>query len=255
MDIGKSFTYMFEDPNWVAKLAIGGAILLVGVLFSWLIAIPLIAASAILLGYMLTVLKNVAEGSTTPLPEWNDFGALFMKGLYAVIGSLIIYIPTLLIVCCIVATTSVMNNAAASGDQSTSNTAGAAGLVLACLQCVNFLYALVAALYLYAPLSRYAMGGQLSTFWDFSGNLSFIRTNSGNYIIAFLLGPIVASFVAGFGVIACVIGAFFTAFWAYLVTAHLFGQVMRNASGQTPVYPAPSMPPMAPPPMAPSTPA
>jgi hypothetical protein len=252
MDIGKSFTYMFEDPNWVAKLAIGGAILLVGTLFSFLIGIPLLVASAIVLGYILTVTRNVAEGAATPLPEWNDFGAFFMKGLYAIIGSIIIYIPAIVLVCCVAGVSAALSNA--SNNSSSGNAGGALGLVIICFQCLLALYSIIAAIYLYAPLTRFALNGQLSVFWDFSGNLKFIQANTGNYIIALLLGPVVANFIAGFGVIACVIGVFFTTFWAYLVGAHLFGQVARGASAQTTMTPPPMMP-MTPPPVEPMSPA
>ena len=44
MDIGKSFGYVFEDDRWITKILIAAAILLVGFLFSWLLAIPLILA-------------------------------------------------------------------------------------------------------------------------------------------------------------------------------------------------------------------
>jgi hypothetical protein len=34
MDIGKSFNYVFEDPRWIVKIAIGGAIVLAGAVSS-----------------------------------------------------------------------------------------------------------------------------------------------------------------------------------------------------------------------------
>jgi hypothetical protein len=39
----------------------------------------------------------------------------------------------------------------------------------------------------------------------------------------------VASFIAGFGTIACLVGVLFTMFWAYLVMAHVLGQVQRES--------------------------
>jgi hypothetical protein len=99
-------------------------------------------------------------------------------------------------------------------------------------------------------LTRFALNGQLNTFWDFSGNLKFIQANASNYIIAVLL-VLAANFVAGFGIIACVIGVFFTSFWANLVGAHLFGQVARGMPSidMTPLAPLP------PPPMETASPA
>ena len=249
MDIGKSFSYVFEDPRWVSKVAIGGAILLVGTILIFLLALPTLAAGILLLGYMLTVVKNVSEGSATPLPEWNDFGAFFMKGLYAAIGAIVIYIPAILLICCSVLIGTVISGAASSsGDGGTSSgAAGALGLVVLCVQCLYALYAIVAAIYLYAPLTRYALNGQLSTFWDFGGNLAFIQSNIGGYVIALIM-TLIASIIGEFGFILCVIPGFFTIFWSYLVAGHIFGQFARGAPAMG------SMTPMAPPPMAPTMP-
>jgi hypothetical protein len=246
MEIGKSFSYVFEDPRWVSKVAIGGAILLVGLLFSWVLLIPLLVAYILVGGYALTVVKNVSEGDTNPLPEWNDFGGFFMKGLYAAIGAIVVYIPAIVLICCTVLVSAAIGGAA--GNQQNSSAAGPLSLVILCLQCLYALYAIIAAIYIYAPLTRYALNGQVSTFWDFRGNLAFIQTNLGGYVIALIM-TIIASFIGGLGFILCVIPGFFTSFWGYLVGAHIFGQFVRGAPSMA------SMAPMAPPPMAPTAPA
>lgn len=249
MDIGKSFSYVFEDPRWVSKVAIGGAILLVGFLFSWVLLIPALAASAIVFGYVLNVTRNVADGSATPLPEWNEFGNLLVKGLTALVGVIIWLLPLWLLICCSWAVGIATSSAVSSQSGATRSAGDMAALLASCLSCITALVGFVIGVTLYAPLTRFALNGELSTFWDIAGNWNFIQANAGNYIIALLLGPIVANFIAGFGVIACVIGAFFTQFWAYLVGAHLFGQCARGAPAPT------SMVPMTPPPMAPTAPA
>ncbi len=250
MDFGKSFTYMFEDPNWVAKLGIGGAILLVGILFSWLV-LPIIAAAIILLGYGLVVLKNVAENNPMPLPEWNDFGGLFMKGLYAFVGGIIWFLPVIILSCCLGLANAVLANASAGSGSSSDTVSGLTAVLTSCLGCLVSIVSFVVGVTFYAPLSRYAVNGQLNTFWDLSGNLKFIQANLGNYIIALLLS-LVANFIAGFGIIACIIGVAFTGFWGNLVSYHLFGQVLRNASSGYEAMPPAS--PMAPPPMSPTMP-
>ncbi len=243
MDVGKSFTYMFEDPNWITKIAIGGAILLVGAIFFWVLLLPLLAAVALILGYSLAVTRNVAEGNPSPLPEWNNFGDLFVKGLTALVGIIIWTIPVWILVCCVWAV-ALASGAVANGSDAAQASSGILGLMTACLSCLLALVGFVIGVTLYAPLTRFALSGQLSTFWDFSGNLNFIRENLGNYIIAVLLA-IVANIIAHvFDV--CIVGVFF-AFWANLVGAHLFGQVARGASaGQMMPPSSPYTPPMAP---------
>lgn len=254
MDIGKSFQYVFEDPNWIAKVAIGGAIALVGALFSWLLLVPLLAAAAILLGYYLAVTRNVAQGNPMPLPAWDNFGALFSDGLKALVGVIVWTIPVWLLVCCLWAASLVLGGATSSGGDAGQAAGGALSLVAFCLACLIALISIVILFGVYAPLTRYALNGEMATFWDFSGNIEFIRANASNYFIAFILGAIVAGFIGQLGAIACGIGVFFTSFWGYLVAAHLFGQVARQSAGGT-AGPAPLAPYSAPPPVAPLGPA
>ena len=79
MDIGSAFTYMFDDQDWLKKIAIGG-----GITLGAIILLPILVGLALFLplsGYMLETLKNVRDGRPTPLPEWANFGDLFSKGL------------------------------------------------------------------------------------------------------------------------------------------------------------------------------
>ncbi len=239
MDIARSFTFMFEDQGWIAKLAIGGAILLVGFLLSWLLGLPLIAALILVLGYGLTVTKNVVEGSTQPLPEWSNIGALFSKGLYAAIGLLVLFLPGIILSICAAALGSLF------GARSGNNAGGIFTIVALCLNCLVALYSLVVGLYVYAPLTRFALSGQLSTFWDFRGNLAFIQSNLSNYIVAILI-TIITGIIGSLGVIACVIGLPFTLFYAQMVNAHLFGQVARGTSATDVTTLPPMTPPMEP---------
>jgi len=229
MDFGKAFTYVFEDKNWMMKVLIGGLISL----------IP-IAGAIIVLGYMLTTMKNVADGQPEPLPEWANFGDFFMKGLYAFVGILVYFLPAILLYCCVMILSIVASSGVAGSAATSNSSAQAAGGALAsvvgiltiCLNCVLGLYALVAGLSLYAPLTRFAMtGNQLSVFWDFRGNFAFIQKNAANYVIALVVAW-VAGIVAGFGIILCVIGVLFTSFWSSMVAAHAFGQMWRQSQGQ-----------------------
>lgn len=236
MDIGKSFTFMFEDKDWIAKIAIGGLVVLLSML---IVPIPL------LVGYGLAVTKRVYEGDPNPLPEWNNIGDLFVRGLYAMIGVLIWASPLILLVCCMALATTALGATGSGGDS--DGLAALGGLVIACLYCVLFVGGIAVNLFVYAPLTKFAINNQINTFWDFRGAWDFIRANPGNYLIAFLL-TIVANFIAGFGIIACFVGVFFTTFWGYLVAAHLFGQVARSNMNPTDTTMLPPASPMDEPP-------
>jgi len=85
MDIGKAFTFPFEDEDWVKKLIIGAVLMIVPI------------ANFITIGYMLRTLRNVAEGREKPLPEWDQWGDDFMKGLLVVVAGFIYSLPIVLV--------------------------------------------------------------------------------------------------------------------------------------------------------------
>lgn len=214
MDIGKAFTYTFEDENWLTKILFGGLFTLLSFI---LVGIPFV------LGYFLETLKNVARGEERPLPNWSDnLGGFFSKGLKAAVGVIIWAIPIILVSCLIGGLGAIIGQAGRQAAQIRD----VFGLLTACLQCIIWLYGLAMGVFLPAALTRFAMSEEIGDFFAFGEIFSYVTGNLGNYIIALLLSW-VASFVAGLGVILCFVGVLFTSFWAYLVAAHLFGQVYR----------------------------
>ncbi len=84
MEIGKSFSYPFEDNQWISKLGLGALISLVPILnFAWI-------------GYTVGE-KNPIAGEPWPLPDWSDLGKKFMDGLFFAIAMLIYSLPGLLL--------------------------------------------------------------------------------------------------------------------------------------------------------------
>jgi hypothetical protein len=209
MDIGKSFTYMFDDKDWLKKIAIGGLLNIIPVV------------NFIPFGYAIRVLKRVSEQRPDPLPEWDDWGGDFVKGLMGYFLAPLIYsIPIFIlqIISWIVAAV------AGSG-----NTSDAAGICVAAAGCLSSLWGLVIGVVLPAGIIKYAHSGEFGSFFRFGELFRFIGDNLGNYIIAILLG-LVAFIAAGIvGGIACGVGVFFTIFWATLVLAYLLAEVAPAA--------------------------
>lgn len=221
MDIGSAFTYMFDDQDWIKKIAIGGGITLAGLILS-----PILIGLALFLplgGYMLETLKNVRDGRPIPLPEWTDFGSLFSKGLMVAVIGLVYNLPALLVAC-------VSGGLNAFAPQMDSDAAQAIVIAAGCLSCVQIVLSLLGNALLPAALIRYAQYDTLGSAFQFGEVFSFISSNIGDYIIVVLLGW-VASLIAVFGVILCIIGVFFTGFWSILVTANLYGQLARKVAG------------------------
>lgn len=208
MDAGKSFSYVFQDQNWLVKILIGGILSLIPIL------------NLAVWGYWIEAMRNVAQGRDLPLPEWGeDFGGKLIKGIVIFVIFLIYSIPILLIYGCL----AVLG--AAAGDQEDAQSLVA--LLSLPLVCILFIYGLLLGIFSPAIFIQYATTGQLSSAFAFGRLFQLIGGNLGNYILAIVLGW-VAGFIAFFGIIACFVGVFFTFFWAQLVTAHLYGQVARG---------------------------
>jgi len=220
MDIGSAFTYMFDDEEWIKKIAIGGGITLAALILS-----PILIGLALFLplgGYMLETLKNVRDGRPIPLPEWTDFGSLFSKGLMVAVIALVYNLPALLVSCA----TGGLN---AFAPQMDSDAAQVVIIAAGCLSCFQIVLSLLGNALLPAALIRYAEYDTLGSAFQFGQVFSFISNNIGDYVIVVLLGW-VASLIAGFGVILCLIGVIFTGFWSILVTANLYGQLARKTA-------------------------
>lgn len=89
MDVGKSFSYISEDDQWVKKLGIGA---LIGM-------IPILNFAA--MGYQVQIARNVVQGEERPLPAWDEFGQIFMDGLRVVAAMMLYVLPLMLIYGCL----------------------------------------------------------------------------------------------------------------------------------------------------------
>jgi hypothetical protein len=218
MDIGRAFTYMFDDEKWVEKLVIGGLLTLASI-----IPVVNLFTGLVIVGYALRILRRVSRGEELPLPEWDDWGGDWVRGLMVVLAGLIYSLPILIL-------TGLSSLVGAIGGYQGSGQAaeGVAGVCAAATSCLSALWGLAMAVVYPAALINYANEEQFAGFFGFGEIFRFIGDNLGDYIVAILL-LIVARLVAGLGVIACGIGVFFTAFWSALVGMHLLGQVNPEA--------------------------
>lgn len=205
MDIGSSFSYMFQDEDWIKKILIGGVVGL----------IPIVNFAAI--GYMIQTIRNVRDGQALPLPEWDEFGKYFVDGLWIFLIFLVWAIPIIVVACLQGVGTAVLADAS-------SDAANALSIISACFACVTVLWGLVIAAVSPAIMVRYAEVGEFMAGFQFSEIVDIIRANVRSYIIVVLL-MWVAGLIASFGVILCVIGVIFTQFWSYLVAGNLMGQL------------------------------
>jgi hypothetical protein len=86
MDIGRAFSFVFDDEQWVTSILIMGLLILVPIL-----------GSILLIGYMLETARNVAMNSPRPLPKWDNFGDKLSLGFAGFVISLVYALPIIVL--------------------------------------------------------------------------------------------------------------------------------------------------------------
>jgi uncharacterized membrane protein len=86
MDFGKAFTFVFEDEDWLKKIALGGLLSLIPVIGIFLV-----------IGYGFEVTKRVIKGDAEVLPDWSDFGGYLTKGFLVFLIVFVYMLPVFLI--------------------------------------------------------------------------------------------------------------------------------------------------------------
>lgn len=229
MDIGKSFSYPFEDDSWLTKLLIGALVSAIPILnFAWL-------------GYIADLIKNVMDSASRPLPEWSDFGDKFVKGLLLWLAGVVYSLPAL-VFACIPLGFLFLTGLSENSDLQDTLAAAFTGIGLI-LSCIILIYALALSFYYPAVFINFARkGGTFGSCFEFGEIMRIVSTNTSRYLTAWLVS-IVAGIVVGIvlGVVSTIIGLIPCVGWilgwligavggVYIFTifAHLFGQVAAS---------------------------
>ncbi|MGH9458551.1 MAG: DUF4013 domain-containing protein [Thermoanaerobaculia bacterium] len=213
IDFGRPFTFVFQDPDWLKKILIGGlvsllSIVLIGIFF--------------IFGYSARLVRNVVAGSPRPLPEWDRWGEDFAEGAKLFFIMVIYYIPVIVIFGI------GIGGAAAIGglEQEAGGTGAAGGVMASGTMCLGWVVLLVLAILLPAALLRAIMHQSFGAAFQFGAVFSFIGSNAVNYLLSIVV-YLVGSFIAQFGVILLCVGLLFTSFWAQVITAYAFADTYR----------------------------
>ena len=230
MDIQKSITFVPEDERWFSKLLIGALVSYVPILnLAWL-------------GYITDLMRNVSQGNIKPLPEWEDFGEKFTKGLIVAAAGAIYSLPVLLLGF-VPFLALVVSEVSSGSDFEEALTTSATGVGLVFLCCIA-LYMLILSFFFPAVHVNFSRLGTFKACFQIREILSLVSANLGNYLIAwvvsmvggFAIGLIAGLVVALVGWLPCIgwiiawiitsiVNVWITAFYA-----HLFGQVGATPS-------------------------
>ena len=213
MDIGKAFSFVFEDEEWVSKILIGGLIAV----------IPLVGPLAVM-GYALKVAQNVAQGNPRPLPRWGQFGDHLMRGLYDLVIRLVYALPVL-IVGALFACVAGLAGGGASSERAAERVGAVFGLLGICLVPIMLVLGFAIALFAFGALGRFVATNSLGAALRIGEVVGMVRKGLGAWAMV-LVVAILAGFVGSLGAIACGVGALFTGFYAQCVIGHALGQTV-----------------------------
>lgn len=210
IDFSRPFTFVFEDPQWLMKIVIGGlfyiaAIFIVGIFF--------------IFGYLGRMTRNIIAGNPRPLPEWDDLGEYFTEGFMLSVVVLVYILPILLIMAALVIPVVLLGN---RPDEEALRT------MTSCAFMAVIPLGLFASLVIPAALVRGMAENRPFAGLEVGKVLGFIRGNLINYALAIMI-YFLSSFLSQFGVLLLCIGAFFTAFWAQVVSTAAFADAYRLA--------------------------
>lgn len=237
MDIGKSFSYIAEDKNWVEKLGVGAVISM----------IPIVNFAAF--GYQVKIARNVWRGEERPLPAWNEFGKLFVDGL-RIVGAMLVYMLPIILVYSVLAIGLVAFSIMAESGGYTPSAGGdeLAGIMIAMMSismlCLMPYMLLVWLLY---PLFfiQVARHGSIQSCFALRDMWAQIKAQPANYllivgiifgvymVLSIVVMPIylVTMFIPCIGFIVMMLLSGVMTILVGAVSGHLEGQFMREADG------------------------
>lgn len=212
MDIIESVKFPSTDVGWVKKILIGGILLI----------IPII--NFIIGGYYIKTLRGSIEGKPG-LPEWDDWGDLFIKGLMvAIIGFIYMLIPLIVL---FVSIGGAVTAAISSGDFSAASISAIVGGSM-----FSMVLMLIVCLVLPMALSIYAKEDSIGAAFRIGEILSRIKSVPGDYIISIIVLYallFIVNLVATIPIIGWVI-VIFANFYITLVASKMFGEVYASSN-------------------------
>lgn len=204
-DLGRAFTFVFQDPRWLEKVVIGGLFWIATMLlFGWFF----------ILGYMARIVRNVVAGVDDQLPEWSDLGEMFTEGLRLFLVAFVWYLPIVLAMIPLIIWAIVFDEL---GSPRLSEMAAG------CMVLTIVPLALLITFVLPAALVRASVYRSVGAGLAVGPVFAFVRDNFVNFLLAFIV-YLAANFIGQMGIIIFCIGVFFTSFWGMTVAAHAYGQ-------------------------------
>lgn len=203
MDYGKAFTFITEDKDWVSKA-------LVGVVFALLT--PFFGLGIILLaGWAIAIARGVIRGEAQPLPDWSEFGQMFVDGLKGFVVGIVWTIPVWVL---------SLIGAFVGND--------AFGALIGLCSAA---YGIVVGLLFLGAFGMLADDRPFGEVINPMNAWRVVSANLGDSILTWIVIVIGVSVSAMIGTILCGVGIVLGIAYGYALSGHLYGQIYRQAMG------------------------
>ena len=233
MDAEKSFTFPFEDKEWITKLGLGAIISMIPILnFAWS-------------GYLVGIIRNIMDHAPQPLPTWDDLDKKFSEGLILFVAGVVYALPILILFALPLGFTAVSGLVSGNSTmQDIGRTMTETGAVLFfCLLCVMIFYGIALSIIYPVILVMFAREGTFASCFKLNEAIAMISKNPAAFLTAWGLSlaaslgggliigfvNLVVGFVPCIGWIVGLVLSLFSGIYITAVYAHLFGQFGRAA--------------------------
>ncbi|CAB3287319.1 conserved membrane protein of unknown function [Methanocaldococcus lauensis] len=195
MDIMEGLKFPMNDKDWIKKVLIGGLLNI----------IPIV--NFISTGYSLETMKLIIN-NTEKLPEWDNFGSKFVKGLVSIIISMIYLIIPFIIMLVLLYLNKI------------------AGLI------IGFILTMIFGFIIPMAIANFVAKDSFGAAFEFGEIINRIKSVFEEYFICYLviIGLyIIVSIVMLIPIIGWILGSIFI-FYIQLVYAYYFGTLYAKSS-------------------------
>jgi hypothetical protein len=176
----------------------------------------------ILGGYSIRLLQNVRDGQEYPLPEWDDWGGDFMRGLKYVVVGIVWALPLI-----------IFSIPLAIGGAITDGNGAAQFFgvsILICAGCLMFLYGLFVALAAPGFTIAYSTDERINSGLQFTEIYQWTMANVGQVVVAVLVVLLAQAVLGMLGavLIVCLVGPALASLATSIFQHHVYGQLARE---------------------------
>lgn len=214
MDLGKSFSFVFKDDDWIIAILVGGLLQF----------IPIIG-QLWLLGYMVECARREADHQADLLPGLEEFGTRLVDGFKFFVITFVYAIPA--VIAGMILGLIMIPLFSLGGDNGELAGSAVAIYSICCLFPIMLVIGLFVAVLGYAGVGKWIRSGSVGAAFRIGEVYSYVSGNWGKFLILWLV-QILTGFVGGLGAIFFGFGALFTGVYAQAVFGNYYGQVIAE---------------------------